>query len=106
MIRINKDSDWYSVIADSIATFFGFGAWNLIGGFCNKVINESEVGTTKKLGMKAGKCGLQSVALYSTAQKVREEIDELTDAFNELMGVIEMYQREKQSNDIFEEEDE
>lgn len=99
MIRINKDSDWYSVIADSIATFFGFGAWNLIGGFCDNMINTSDASSTKKLGMKAGKVGLETIALYSTAPKMKEEIDSLVDGFNELMGLIERYQEEKKESD-------
>ncbi len=63
------------------------------------MISRSDASTTKKLGMKAGKVGLETIALYSTAPKMKEEIDSLVDGFNELMGLIERYQEEKKESD-------
>ncbi len=98
MIRINKDSDWYSVIADCIATALGFGASAIIGSFCNTVIDSSNCGGFKKFGMKAGKYGLETLTVYGTASRMRSEIDDISDGINELMGVIETYQAEKNAS--------
>lgn len=98
LIRINKDSDWYPIVADCIATAIGFGAMTIVGAFCNNIINKQESGAIKTLGMKAGKIGLETMTVYSVASEMRGEIDEMVDGINDILGVAETYRKEKNTD--------
>lgn len=95
MIRINKDSEWYSIAADLLASLFGAGAVALTHGFCNGMINNSNAGGFTKFGMKAGRLGLETITMYEVSTAMRKEIDELVDAFNDISGVVETYKENK-----------
>lgn len=94
MIRINKESSLYPVIADTFATFIGGCASVLVGGFCNGVISNS-TSVFKKSCMSLGKFGLETITIYTVAPKMREEIDDLVDQYNKFADMVEVYNDQK-----------
>ena len=90
MIIINKDSKFYPIIADSIATFIGFGASVLVGGFCDSMIQTQNPVGIKKALMHSGKYGLEGMTIYSVAAQIRDELDEMVDSYNDLAEAMNL----------------
>lgn len=97
MFKINKESDTYDVIANFLASVFGFAGSALVGAFCEAMIstNCNESGPFKRLFLKTGKFGLETITLYSVSKKMREEIDDLVDVINDVSGVVDEYNNKK-----------
>lgn len=91
MLRINKESDLYSDVANILAGVIGFGAATLINSFAKTVINNSDAGICKKASMRLGTIGLETISMYSISSTMREEIDNLSDMYNKLVDVVEKY---------------
>ena len=97
MIKINTESQAYDIIANALATVIGFAGSALVGSFCNSIIstNTQDSSAVKKVWLKGGKLGLETITTYTVARKMREEIDDLAELFNDISGVASEYMAQK-----------
>lgn len=93
MIKINKDSDWYPVVANAVSTFVGFGSMLIVGALSRSVIDNSNQSGFKKLAMTSGVCGLETMTIFSVSSMMREQIDDLVDGYNEIAEAINNNQK-------------
>ena len=98
MIKINKDTDLYNAIANVIATVIGLAGASIISGFCNSMISVSECGPVKKSFMNLGKMGLETVTTFEVSAAMRDDIDDIVDFYNDMVGASEEYKRKKLEN--------
>ena len=97
MIKIDKNHDAYSKVADIIAAVFGFGASLLTSSFCNSIISTKDCGPAKKGVLKLGAFGLETITMYTVSSTMRNEIDEYVDKYNELSDFVDVYKENKES---------
>jgi len=101
MIKINTESNGYSVVADMLATFIGAGASMIVGSVCNGIIGvNNDAGFGKTTAMKAGKIGLETLTIYSIAPRMRNEIDDLADLYNHVADVVNDYKESHPDNTV------
>lgn len=97
MIKINTESQAYDIIANTLATVIGFAGSALVGAFSDSIIstNAQDSSAIKKIWLKGGKLGLETITTYTVARKMREEIDDFVDLFNDISGVASEYMAQK-----------
>lgn len=97
MFKINTESQAYDIVANILATAMGFAGSALVGSFCNSIIstNTQDSSAAKKVWLKGGKLGLETITTYTVARKMREEIDDVVELINDISGVASEYMAQK-----------
>ena len=101
MIKINKESDGYDLVANLLASIFGFASSSLVGVLSKSIIstNCTDSSSAKRGFYRLGKLGFETVTFYAVSRKMREDIDSIVDVLNDVSEIAGEYKDRKLTDD-------